>query len=74
MPVKAGKPISSDIAKHRDGYSLEFTLECKCGCRGLRLLAKEHQERDPPEEPRFDTVGLHPAWSVTVPSCRSWSC
>lgn len=40
---KLEKPISSDIAEHRDGSLLEFTLECKCCCKGLRLLAKEQQ-------------------------------
>lgn len=45
MPIKSGKPIASAIAiaEHRGGYLLEFTLECKCCCKGLRLLAKEQQ-------------------------------
>lgn len=27
---------------------------------------RSSRERDPPEEPRFDTLGLNPAWSITA--------
>ena len=37
----------------------------KASCFQLR----SSRERDPPEEHRFDTVGLHPALSIAVASC-----
>lgn len=45
MPIKARKAIPSDFAKHRDEYTLEFTLEQKCSHKGLVLSAKELQGR-----------------------------
>ena len=43
MPIKAGKPISSDIAKHGDDCLLEFSLEWKCCRKGLVLSAVERR-------------------------------
>lgn len=45
MPIKARKAIPSDIARQRDEYSPEFTLEQKCCHKGLVLSAKELQGR-----------------------------
>jgi len=35
----------------------------------LCLLLGSSGEVDPPEEPRFDTVGWRPAWSMVAASC-----